>query len=192
MMTMGACTLGMEALAIDLTPRYVTTYAEGIAVRRPYFFHGDRKYALRVGSDVELLPGDHAAIFNFKGFPRAVMLLRPSPIKASVPFDTTNLVAYREAAARFLEEGAIKPALVSEDTDVLPVNRWRSQRMTFDYEFAGMRTRACIIFLNLHPAEQIIVQIRADRADFNAVSTRALSIMRRWHEVTPDSETGEN
>jgi hypothetical protein len=81
---------------------------------------------------------------------------------------------------------------VAEDAEVLPVNRWRSQRLTFDYEFAGVRMRESVIFLELNPATQIVVQIRAGAADFTVVSSRGLAIVRRWHEVTPDMEHGGN
>ncbi|MDB6175220.1 MAG: hypothetical protein JWL59_4531 [Chthoniobacteraceae bacterium] len=187
-----ACTFEAAASAIDLTPRYVTTASDGVRSRHPCFLDGNKKYAVTLDSETELLPGEGAAIFNFTKFRRAVMKLTQSPLKPSLGSDLVDLALYRKTAERLLPDGAIHPVIVSEDSEVLPINRWRSKQLVFDYEFAGAQMRESVIFLELNPTSQIIVQIRAGEADFTTVSSRGLSIIRRWHEVTPDLEHGGN
>ncbi|MDB6175224.1 MAG: hypothetical protein JWL59_4535 [Chthoniobacteraceae bacterium] len=180
------------ASAIDLTLRYVTTYTDGIPVRRPCFIDGDKKYAVTLDSQTELVAAEGSTLFNFTKFPRALMQLRQSPMKADVTFEPLNLPRYRAAALQLLPQGAQNPVLIAEASNVLPVNKWISQRLTFSYESGGSPMCESVLFLNLDPATQIVVQIRAGAPDFPTVTARGDDIIRRWHEVLPEAERSAN
>jgi len=180
------------ALALDLTPHYVTTVVDGIPIRRPCFVDGDKKYAVTVDGETQLTGYEGSAIFNFSKFPRAVMRLAPSPLKPEIAFEGEPLERYRAAAFGSLLNGAEAPVLESEMSNVLPINQWTSQRFTFAYRFTGAPMRESVTFLNLDGKQQIVLQIRAREADFATVAARAEDIIRRWHEVVPGTESAGN
>ncbi|MES2572158.1 MAG: hypothetical protein V4710_19135 [Verrucomicrobiota bacterium] len=180
------------ASAIDLTLRYVTTYTDGIPVRRPCFIDGDKKYAVTLDSQTELVAAEGSTLFHFTKFPRALMHLRPSPMKASIAFDPVSLPQYRAAALQLLPRELQNPLVVAEETNVLPINDWKTRRITFTYEVGGNAVRESVLFLNLEPAQQIVVQVRAGESDFALISARAEDILRRWHEVLPEAEQAQN
>lgn len=120
------------------------------------------------------------------------MRLRLSPLQPEIPFDELNLERYRKAALVLLVTGAEKVVVESEQADVLPINDWQSHRFVLTYEIAGNAMRESVMFLNLDPQKQIIVQIRAREPEFSIVATRAEDILRRWHEVVPGAEVAGN
>jgi hypothetical protein len=180
------------ATAIDLTPRYATTDADGISISRPYFADGDKRYAVTVDSETQLVAFDNSTVFNFTKFPHAVMRLRQSPLKAETPFDGEGLASYREAATRMLLNGAENPVIESETSNVMPINHWTSRRFTFTYGFLGAQMRETVTFLNLDAKQQVVFQIRADKASFPTVSARAEDIIRRWHLLVPGADAAGN
>lgn len=187
----GVILTGM-APAIDLTPSYVTTVVDGIALRRPCFVDGGKKYAVTVDAETELTGYEGAAIFNFTKFPRAMMRLGPSPLKPENVFSGEALERYRAVAAQLLLKGAEQVRLESEVADVLPINHWSSYRLVFGYTFIGSPMRESVTFLNLDPKQQIVLQIRSRAADAVTVAARAEDLIRRWHEVVPETETAGN
>lgn len=185
-------TLAHAAVAIDLSPRFMVTDGDGIKIRRPYFADGDRKFAITIDRETELLDYEGSALFNFRGYARAAMRLRPSPLEATLPFDALNVARYREAALAMLIQGAEKAVIENELTNVLPINEWQSLRFIVTYELTGSKMRETITFLNLESQKQIVFQIRAKESDFAVVAARGEDIMRRWHEVLPGSEVAGN
>jgi hypothetical protein len=177
-----------HARAIDLTPKYVTTYTDGVPISRPYFLDGKKKYAITLDGETELTSYEDSALFTFKKLPDAIMRLRQSPMKTSVPFDDLNRKRYTEAAQRLLREGSAEIVLEREESDVLPINHWTSRRFTLSYLYLNTRMKESITFLNLDAQQQIVVQIRARDRDFESATVRGFDMVRRWHEVRPESE----
>lgn len=176
------------AAAIDFTPQFVTTALDGPPVRRPCFVDGKKKFAVTVDAETELTGADGAALFNFTKFSRAVMRLGPSTLKPEINFSVDNIERYRSAAAALLLQGAQQVTLESETANVLPVNNWTSQRFTFTYTFTSIPMRESVTFLNLDDKTQAVMQTRTTAETFAVITARSDDIIRRWHEVTEDSE----
>ncbi len=190
--TLASLALAGTVLAIDLTPRFITTHVDGVPIRRPYFSDRDKKFAVTIDQETELREYEGSASFNFSKFPRAVMRLRPSPLKTEIIFDELNLPRYRRAALGLLMQGAEKSVIELEQANVMPINDWQSHRFVITYEVAGSKMRESVMFLNLDPQQQIVVQIRARETDFAMVAARSEDILRRWHEVAPGAEFAGN
>jgi len=56
------------------------------------------------------------------------------------------------------------------------------------YRVAAEARRQSVIFLNLKPKEQILVQTRSAERFYEAVYSRAFNIIRRWDEIGPGDE----
>jgi hypothetical protein len=75
--TLLSLAIAIPASAIDLVPSYTTVFAEGIALQRPYFADGGRKFGVTIDSETEVRPWENGAIFRFTPFP-----LEPLAIQA--------------------------------------------------------------------------------------------------------------
>ncbi len=120
------------------------------------------------------------------------MRLRPSPVPAKTAFGPESLIVYEKAARTLLPREAEAIVLGPSEYDTLPMNDWQSLRLTFSYRIANQPQRQSVTFLNLKPAEQIIMQTVADERDFDDVAARAYNIIRRWHEIVPDKQQPYN
>lgn len=184
--------LVLSAGATDLVPRYITTMRDGVALRRPYFADGDKKYAIKLDTETKLTESEGGACFRFDKFPSAMMRLRKSPMKAEVTFGPESLKAYEDAARAILPGEAANAALIESTPDPLPINNWRSYRFTFSFRLREETRRQSITFLNLKPTEQIVIQTTSNDRDFSEVSGRAFNIIRRWYQVEPEDESTFN
>ena len=178
------------ANAIDLTPRFITTFADGAAINRPFFVDGEKKYAITIDGETEVVASEGGALFTFAKFPSASMRLRQSPLKADFAFDETYLPRYLEAAQRLIPGGAKTILVDRSEADVLRINQWTSYRYTFAYDIGERRARQSVTFLNIDSKQQIIVEIKSDEADFDKISARGWDIIRRWHELKADAAKG--
>lgn len=188
------CLVGsaLSAKATDLTPRIITSMVDGVVIERPYFLDGDKKYGIKLDSETKLTPSEGGALFRFYTFPAATMRLRPSPMPATTAFGPESAVAYEAAARILLPAAAEKVALVRSESDTLPINDWRSLRLTFSYRVANQLQRQSVTFLDLKPTEQIVIQTVASEGNFDEVTARAWNIIRRWHEIVPDKQQPYN
>jgi hypothetical protein len=109
-----------------------------------------------------------------------------------VAFDEESLPKYERAAAALLPAHASAVKLDERAANPLPVNGWTSHRFTFSYESANGPMRETVIFLNLTPDQQVLFLVTGKRAVFDEVNARAFDIIRRWHEILPEDETGAN
>ena len=184
--------LSIPAGATDLVPRYIARPTEGVVIRRPYFADGEKKYGVKLDSETKLTAFEGGALFRFEKFPEATMRLRPSPIPAQTPFTPESLETYQQAGRALLPPGADMIEFVESELNPLPINDWHSFRVTFSYRAANQARRQSVIFLNLKPTEQIVVQTAANERDFAEVSARAFNIVRRWHEIAPEDEAPFN
>jgi hypothetical protein len=182
----------LSASAIDLVPHYISTTADGVVIRRPYFADGKKKYSVKIDSETKLTAFEDGALFRFEKFPDAAMRLRLSPISTPGPFGPEKLEHYQQVARGLLPAGAEEIALTESALDPLPINGWQSYRVTFSYRAATEPRRQSIIFLNLKPTEQILVQTDSAERSFNEVSARVFNIVRRWHEIAPEDEQPYN
>jgi hypothetical protein len=177
---------------VDLTPRYHTIDLGGVQVQRVHFHDGEKQFAVTINPEVEIQRVQNGAVFCFKPFSMADMILRQSGISPAVPFSVENLPDYRRAAREQLGAAA---EIVSEgepEFDVLPIHGWKSCRFNFTTRHAGYQVKTDVTFLNLSADQQIVIVTSSKEKDFPEVQVRAHKIMSRWHEVLPGDELGQN
>jgi hypothetical protein len=174
-----------SASALDLTPYFINTIADGVVIRRPYFSDGGKKYSVTLNIETELLPYEDGALFRFIKLKHAEMRLRPSSFSVEVKFGPDTLERYQEAARLLLPPSAREVVLEQEVPNPMPINEWASHRFVFKYKLPSGDVRESITFLNITPSQQVIVQVYAMDKDFADASERAWNIIRRWHELDP-------
>lgn len=184
--------LAPPADATDLVPHYISTTADGVVVQRPYFADGTKKYGVKIDSETKLTAFEGGSLFRFDKFPEATMRLRLSPISTPGAFGPETLELYQQVARSLLPAGAEEIALAESALNPLPINGWQSYCVSFSYRAATELRRQSVIFLNLKPTEQILVQTDSAERSFNEVSTRVFNIVRRWHEIVPGDEQPYN
>ena len=177
----------LSASALDLTPTFINTTADGVILRRPYFSDAGKKYSVTLNSETELVPYEDGALFRFAKPKNAEMRWRPSPFSTEVKFEPETLERYQAAARRLLPQVAEDVVLEEETPNPITINRWKSHRYVFKYKTAAGECRESITFLNITPNAQIVVQVHATEKDFADAAGRAWDILRRWHELLPES-----
>jgi hypothetical protein len=180
--------LGLTALsasALDLTPHFTLTNADGVTIRRPYFVDGSKKYAVTLNVDTELVPYEDGALFKFLKLKNAEMRLRPSAFSTEVNFEPATLDRYQEAARKLLPQIAQDVVLIEQVPNPITINRWKSHRFHYKYKTALGEVRESITFLNITPNQQVIMQVYSMEKDFTDAAERAWDIIRRWHELDP-------
>jgi len=174
-----------SALALDLSPQFITIVSDGIAIRRPYFSDGDKKYALTLNIETELTPFEDGALFRFVKLSQAEMRLRPSPLGVDTAIEDASKDKYEEAARKLLPQDAAEVVLDQVTFDPLPINGWKGIRFLFHYRLPSGEMRESLTFLNIIPTQQVVVQTASLAKDFSDASDRAYDIIRRWHELDP-------
>jgi hypothetical protein len=173
----------VQASALDLTPRFVTTLSDGVSIRRPFFADGARKYALTLNMETALEPYEDGALFRFVTLREAAMRLRPSPFRVDTRFGPESLNLYRETARKLLPPTSTQVELEAVVDNPMPINGWESLRFVFKHRTHTGEWGESITFLNITPEKQVIVQVHAPAPDFVQASERAWDILRRWHEL---------
>jgi hypothetical protein len=107
-------------------------------------------------------------------------------------FGPDTLDRYEEAARKLLPQVADKVKLVEQVKNPWPINKWESHRFVFTYTNAAGEVQESISFLNITPAQQVVVQVSAAVKDFAEVSGRAYDTIRRWHELDPSTTVRGN
>lgn len=177
----------VSASALDLTPYFVNTIADGITIRRPYFSDGSKKYSVTLNIETELLPYEDGALFRFVKLKNAAMRLRPSSFSVEMKFGPDTLDRYQEAARKLLPPTATDVVLEQQAPNPMPINGWASHRFVYKYKLPSGDVRESITFLNITPSQQVVVQVYAMDKDFPDASERAWNIIRRWHELDPQA-----
>ncbi len=181
---------GLCSAEIDLTPLQVSI--GGGIIQRTHFADGNKTYAVTIDAATEVTAPDRVPVFRFKNVPFASMTLRHSPLRSRPPFDAKSNPEYVKVAQALLPGAAEGITIVAEAKDVLPINGWQSYRVVFSYTLAQAKMMESITFLNFDANQQLIIQTGARAGDFAFATERADEIMRRWHEVLPGDEKGEN
>ncbi len=182
----------LSASALDLNPQYINTSAEGVTIRRPYFTDGGKKYCVTLDTETELTSYEDGSLFRFTKFKQGEMRLRPSLFSTDIKFDSDALGRYEDAARKLLPQIATNVTLVEQVKNPWFINGWQSHRFVFSYTTAGGEVQESITFLNILPAQQVIVQVYASAKDFPEVSSRGYDTIRRWHELDPSTAVKGN
>jgi len=180
----------LPALALDLAPQFITTVSEGVSIRRPYFSDAGKKYALTLDLETELTASEDGALFRFIKLPRAEMRLRPSPLGVNEKIEPANQDRYEQAARKMLPPDAKDVVLDQVTFNPMPINGWTGVRFTFQFQTPAGEVRQSLMFLNILPAQQVVVQIASMAKDFTNASDRGMDILRRWHELDAKAGAG--
>jgi hypothetical protein len=177
----------LSASALDLTPNFVTTVADGVAIRRPYFTDSGKKYSVTLNVETDLSAYEDGALFRFIKLSRAEMRLRLSPVGVEVKFAPDTIDRYLQAARKLLPQDAEEVVLDQQTPNPLPINGWQGHRFIYTYQSPSGQVRQSITFLNILPNQQVVVQVSSMAKDFADASERAYDIIRRWHELDADT-----
>jgi hypothetical protein len=180
--------LQLSAAAIDLTPRYIDTFIDGIVSRRLYFSDGEKKIGISLDHETTVEPGGGGVIFRFTKVPDASFLIKSSPMTPDQPFEGIALDRYREAARRLLPPGAKEVKALDEVDNTLPINRWTSRRFSYTFESGDTVMAMSITFLNLNKEDQLILVTSSTEKNFNEASERSFQIIRTWQPLMPKDE----
>ena len=180
--------VGGASFAVDLTPRYIDTFADGAASHRLYFADGEKKIGLSLDRETEVVAGGGGVIFRFPKFPEASFLVKHSPVTADQPFSGVPLDRYREAARRLLPPGSTEVKVLDETRDPLTINRWRSYRLACTFAAGGPPMVQQVTFLNLTADEQLVLVTTASERNFAEASARSFQIIRSWQPMLPADE----
>ena len=134
----------------------------------------------------------NGALFCFTRFPLATVELFRSPMKAGTGFSEENISDYAKAARQLLASTAEIWPEEPMVLDPLPINGWKSCRFNFFYRVGGSAVRADVTFIDLDEKDQIVVITGGTTNSYASVRSRSDDIIRRWHEVTPEEESGVN
>ena len=187
--SLAVASLMATALAeVDLTPHYYTVSLGGSQLRRCYFADGDKKFAVTVDQETEIVSEGKGALFRFSTLPQASIQLKTSPVPAKSGFGQETLTAYNKAAQSLIDPTAREVSSEAGGLDVLPFNGWRSYRINFAYSIAGSRIRQSYTFMNMSAEQQVLIVVTAREKDFTEVASRADDIFRRWHRILPGDE----
>src|SRR5437870_445862 len=109
--TVAICMFGLAtafgmAEALDLTPKFTTTIADGIAMTRPYFADKDKKYAITLDRETMISEATEGPLFTFQKLPRAAFTLSYSSLSPDKAFGGSDLEIYRAAARAALPNQA--------------------------------------------------------------------------------------
>jgi hypothetical protein len=184
----GLLSLELQALAVDLTPRFIDTFIDGITIRRLYFADGDRKIGVSLDQETTIEQGNGGVVFRFEKLPDATFLIKNSPMTPDQVFEGVSLERYREAARRLLPPGAKNVKALDETADTLPVNRWTSRRFSYICDSGETPMAISVTFLNLNSQDQLILVTTATERNFADAADRSFHIIRTWQPLLPMDE----
>jgi hypothetical protein len=180
--------IGLHGAAIDLTPRYIDTFIDGVASRRLYFADDEKKIGVSLDHETKVESGHGGVVFRFSKIPDASFVIKPSPMTPDQPFDGIALERYREAARRLLPRGASEVKMIEEVADPLRINRWTGRRFVYSCETAELRVVLSVTFLNLNADDQLVLITTAPERTFAEAAERSFQIIRTWQEFLPGDE----
>ena len=182
------CATALRAGAVDLTPRFVDTFTDGITTHRLYFTDGDQKIGLSINHETKVEAGLGGTVFRFPKFSDILFILKHSPMASDQAFEGVTLDRYREAARRLLPPGAQDISMIGEEPDPITINRWRSYRFTYSCQSTGFLRRQSVTFLNISADEQLVLVVTATEQNFPEAAARSWQIIRSWQPILPGAE----
>ena len=184
-----ACMLpGSAPAAIDLTPRYIDVFAEGVTFHRLYFTDGDKKFLVSLNHETEVSAESGGVLFRFPKYPDITFVMARSRLSPDDKFEGATLDRYRESARRLLPLKARASEIKEEVTNPFPINDWKSYRIVMTAEMGPVHYMQSVTFLNLNDTDQIVLITGAPERDFEEASVRSFRIVRTWQEMLPGDE----
>jgi hypothetical protein len=178
----------IAAAAVDLTPRYIDTFSDGVAFHRLYFTDGDRKIVLSLNHETEAAAESGGTMFRFRKLPETTFLVLRSRLSTDDHFEGAALERYRESARRCVPAHAVGVAIKEEQLFPYPINDWKSYRITLSFDLDHVHRFQCVTFLNLNANDQIMLITTAPESNFGEAMSRSHQIIRTWQEMLPGDE----
>ncbi|MDB6150369.1 MAG: hypothetical protein JWQ44_1817 [Chthoniobacter sp.] len=172
--------------ALDLTPRFIDTFADGITFHRLYFSDGEKKFVLSLNRETEVTAEGNGALFRFTKLKEAKFLLSRSRLSPSDVFEGAALERYREGAKRLMPARGV--TILEEVLNPLPINGWKSFRLTLSGEVNGQKYLQSVTFVNLNDSDQVVLVTIAPERSFPEAADRSFQIFRTWQEMLPGDE----
>ena len=182
------CASAFQAPAVDLTPRFTDTFADGVTLHLLYFADGDQKIGLSINRETTVEAGAGGTVFRFPKFSDVLFILKHSPMSADQAFEGVTLERYREAARRLLPPGAQGVEVLGEEPDPITINRWRSYRFTYTCQSTGYLRKMTVTFLNVSAEEQLVLVVTSTLQNFPEAAARSWQIIRSWQPILPGVE----
>jgi len=180
--------ISLHASAVDLTPRYIDTYRDGITIHRLFFADGDQKIGLSVNRETTVEAGGGGVVFRFPKFSDIFFILKHSPMSADQPFEGVPLEQYREAAHRQLPPGAQEIKVLPEEVEPMPINNWHSHRFHYSCVAEGEVRHVSVTFLNISADEQLLLVVSSKELNVKEADARSWQIIRSWQPLLPGDE----
>ena len=178
----------LAAAAVDLSPRYIDVFAEGVTIRRAYFTDGDKKFLVSLNRETEVTADAGGARFNFLKLPEATFLAIRSRHSPEEKFEGPALERYRESARRLLPLNSREVVIRQEVANPFPINDWTSHRIIMAFDVGAVHYLESVTFLNLNATDQIALITSAPEKDFEEAAHRSYQIFRTWQEMLPGDE----
>lgn len=178
----------LATAGIDLTPRYIDTYLEGVVFHRLYFTDGEKKFVLSLNRETEVTPDSGGALFRFPKVPDATFLVIRSRLSPTDKFEGATLERYRESAKRLVPVSGRGSAIREEISNPFPINNWVSHRIILTYEIGAVKHVQSVTFLNLNETDQVALITSAPEKDFEEAAHRSHQIFRTWQPMLPGDE----
>jgi len=178
----------LGALAVDLTPRYVDTFRDGVTVHRLFFADGDQKIGLSINRETTVDAAGGGVVFHFPKFPDIVFLLKHSPMSADQAFEGIPLEQYREAAHHQLPPGAQDIKVLPEESEPITINQWHSHRFHYSCQSEGEVRHVSVTFLNISAEEQLMLVVSSKEQNVKEAVVRSWQIIRSWQPLLPGDE----
>lgn len=119
---------GCVGYALDLTPKISQRVRDGIESSGVFFLDGTSKYSVTLPVETTVSGEKGEARFSFNDLVGATFVMRSSPLNGSVPFQGSELEAYRKVAFDFVPKGATDARIDKEIPNAMPQNRWTAYR----------------------------------------------------------------
>lgn len=189
LLALGVCCSPLAAsAAVDLTPRWIDTFAEGMVMRRLYFADGEKKITLSLNRETQVTQQGNGTIFRFDKLQFVDFLVTRSRHTPSEIFEGRYLEQYRDSAKRLLPLQARGAAIHEEVANPLPINDWVSYRFVISAELPSGKIFQEVTFLNLNENDQIVLVTTAPERDFEEARHRSFQIIRTWQPMLPGDE----
>jgi hypothetical protein len=181
----------LRASTVDLTPRYLDTEFDGLAIRQLYFLDRSTKIGITLDQETTVTAGGGGVLFKFPKVPDASFRILTSSLTPDVPMtEAESLEGYRAAALSFVPAGATEVKVLEETANPLPINRWQSHVFVVSYHAAARAMKLSVTFVNVNPVSQLALVTHATPSTFADAADRSFQIIRSWHEIVPAKIAG--
>jgi hypothetical protein len=176
---------------VNLVAKILTTFEEGVSIKRVQFLSDAGAYAVSLDTGTEVERLTDGTRFTFQGLRSATCDIRPSPVPKKQPIAPENYQAYQAAAVALSPMGAVMHEQPEITEQPLPINGWKSYRVAFEYHLTEdpkkVLHRIAVTFITMENTQQVALVTCARATEFAPAHARAESMIRSWYPVQKDT-----